>query len=949
MKSRIIRPAGTPALPGRFLKRLKPISIAVQIGIAVALTLPGAVTAHAQTSVSSAMDIPAGPLAETLNLFALQKGVSIVVDAESLKGLNSEGLQGAYDVETGFGTLLRNSGYRIGKTASGYVLIAAPDSQSSEREAPVLSEVLVTGKHESAGTTTVDRKVINAMSAGNGDITSLLRVLPNVQFDDSQLKTGRQGEIAPADISINGAKYYQNLYQLDGMTINNDIDPVNDNPNNMSSPPSASQGFAIDSSLICKVTVRDSNVPAEFGGFSGGVVSADTCAPTRDFGGRVSVGTTRSSWMKHKIAPQQEGTYANSTDQDTARKFDKWTYKLALEGKPTENLGLIGSFIRRTATIPLNAYGNGSISGGDNNRKEETRLNDNWFAKAFWAPTLDTDVDLSVQYMPGHDEHFIANAKDSFFTLDSGGLGINGGISTRFDRFTLSHRLSTTKMESSRDSDSSIWKLWRFSEAGKNWGVPSSPTSTQWNSGEGGYGNVDQTQETLNYQFKSDFSPFAILASEHRFQAGIELTRKEFSYHRKTSYEQYQAASEYTGADCIRADGSIDPWCSTADTVATGATAALRAWDGQYLRQRIIHKAGKFDVSDNSRAIFVQDAIRLGKWSALLGLRYDSSDLAPESTLAPRSSVSWDVFGNGTTRLEAGANRYYGRNFMAYYMHANRLSLQSGAQTRTGLVDWAAPVFGATASMYNTQNLDVPYDDEGMLAARQQLGNAMLGLKYVKRKSKDQVVLHLRGVGDYWYDNIGQGEADNWGLTLETLRPLSLWGTNTSIMAGMDHTKVKTTHIDYTNTVNFLYGENPLDQQIIYQGKVMRAMDKPADNYSRPWSARLLFMTEIPAANLSIGNFFRFRDGFRKIVNTNTSVTIDGQRYQIYDQRKFSSAFTWDMRLNWEIPASIMTSRPYLSLTVDNVLNQTNIAENTGDYMIYEKGRQFWLEFGLNL
>ena len=47
------------------------------------------------------------------------------------------------------------------------------------------------------GSTTLDSNVLESNPTGNGDITSILRILPNVQFDNSQLKSTTPGEIDP--------------------------------------------------------------------------------------------------------------------------------------------------------------------------------------------------------------------------------------------------------------------------------------------------------------------------------------------------------------------------------------------------------------------------------------------------------------------------------------------------------------------------------------------------------------------------------------------------------------------------------------------------------------------------------------------------------------------------------------------------------------------------------
>ena len=124
------------------------------------------------------------------------------------------------------------------------------------------------------GRTTLDSNVLESNPTGNGDITSILRILPNVQFDNSQLKSTTPGEIDPANISISGGLYYQNSFLLDGFNINNDLDPAisggNLNPASVTALPGRSQGLNIDTSLLESISVQDSNVSAAYGGFSGG-------------------------------------------------------------------------------------------------------------------------------------------------------------------------------------------------------------------------------------------------------------------------------------------------------------------------------------------------------------------------------------------------------------------------------------------------------------------------------------------------------------------------------------------------------------------------------------------------------------------------------------------------------------------------------------------------------
>ncbi|WP_293778721.1 TonB-dependent receptor [uncultured Oxalicibacterium sp.] len=93
--------------------------------------------------------IPAGPLDATLNRFAQEAGIAIVIDARKVANLQSPGLQGPHDVDAGFAELLRGSGYSASKTAAGYVLTpsATPVTRpavSKQDDDAVMQAIVVT-------------------------------------------------------------------------------------------------------------------------------------------------------------------------------------------------------------------------------------------------------------------------------------------------------------------------------------------------------------------------------------------------------------------------------------------------------------------------------------------------------------------------------------------------------------------------------------------------------------------------------------------------------------------------------------------------------------------------------------------------------------------------------------------------------------------------------------
>ena len=833
-------------------------------------------------------------------------------------------------------------GLAFGASAATPSVFAA-EADTEEPAPQVLPEVRLQAERESVGEQRLDKRQIEAMNGIDGNITSLLRINPSVQFDNKQQASATPGELAPADISINGAKFYDNLYQMDGMSLNNDIGPNSSNPASNTTPPSASQGFAVDTSLLCDVTVLDSNIGAEYGRFKGGVVKANTCAPTRKLAGQVSVESTRSSWMQYKLSDSQRESAANSATADLQPAFEKWTYRAALQGKVTENFSLIGSFIRKTSEIPLNGYGNGLQSASDANRKVQKRGSDNAFVRGFWTITPGVLADFSLMHAPSSGDYFIANTRNSSYHLKSGGNGINLGLTHPvgwLGNATAEHRLSWNRMDSSRDADATVWKAWRYS-SDKNWGVKTGTGATGWASNEGGYGDIDQEQESAQYQGKLKWEPLELLGMSHTFQAGLELGTQHSRYQRNTTYEQYTASANT--ATCNMLGGGVDTqYCS----LATPWNAASNV-RGQYLASRIIYYAGGYELSNKTRGAFLQDDVKAGDVRVRLGVRYDTDDLSPKSSIAPRLSAFWDVAGKGTTQVELGANRYYGRNFFNFYAQSKRLALQTSPQTRTlsgGLLkDWAAPVMASNWSWLKLGDMKVPYTDEKLLGISQQWGGVKWSAKRVLREGRDEMVYHVVSAANFYWDNVGRSNSKVWTLSAETMRPLRWGGSATQVQFGYDRTRTTSTHATYDDSLSDL--TNELDKFIYYQGKFVRWADRPADNYNRPWTARLLLSTDVPAYRLKVDNFFRMRGPETNMIATGEALPFDGDVAKVYQDVSTSKSFTWDMRVQYALPKTGWGAG-FVNLGIENVSNRSNPLFDAGNGVVFEKGRQFTLELG---
>ena len=148
----------------------------------------------------------------------------------------------------------------------------------------------------------------------NGAITDLLHDNPNVQFSNSSGSSEAAGEIAPENVSFHGEKFYDNNWMIDGMSNNDTTNPGADNGNMVNNPQGTNanelpaggtQSFWINSDIIQRADVYDSNISAKYGQFTGGVVDARLKNPDlRRFSGGISYRTSRDSWTKYNLDSQ---------------------------------------------------------------------------------------------------------------------------------------------------------------------------------------------------------------------------------------------------------------------------------------------------------------------------------------------------------------------------------------------------------------------------------------------------------------------------------------------------------------------------------------------------------------------------------------------------------------------------------------------------------------------
>jgi iron complex outermembrane receptor protein len=107
--------ARQPAHFARHIATAALISAGMPFNVALAADAPSASAASPRKSY----DIPAGPLEAALNRFGRESGLLLSFPAALTDGRMSEGLRGDYDIQQGFGRILRGTGLGAVQQSNG--------------------------------------------------------------------------------------------------------------------------------------------------------------------------------------------------------------------------------------------------------------------------------------------------------------------------------------------------------------------------------------------------------------------------------------------------------------------------------------------------------------------------------------------------------------------------------------------------------------------------------------------------------------------------------------------------------------------------------------------------------------------------------------------------------------------------------------------------------------
>jgi hypothetical protein len=791
----------------------------------------------------------------------------------------------------------------------------------------------------------ITREYINKVPKGDGTLTGLFKANPNVQFNTGSRSSSNAGEIEPEDISINGAPFWQNNYIVDGISINNDINPAGSHSQSKLDTVfpdigSTSQGMNLDTDIFESVEVLDSSVSAKYGDFEGGVVNVKIRDPKKDFHGKITVSHTDDSMTKFHINEEDLEDFENSTDSDYQAQFSKWKTGVTMEGFLTNDFGLLFNYNKTYSKIPLNGYTDYVDDTLYPSSKNQTRLSENYYLKGIWYVNDRLTIRPFISYAPTENTYYRENAVNSDYSYESGGFNTGAEIDYEFDLAILKQNIGFNSFSASRDADGSPMRSWKYSEDDKNWG-------TGKLSYEGSGGDIHQTQDTFTYNADLTIDPFEVGFTNHIISTGAEYTYKRGTFEIKEAWMQGSTISSLgEDEECLEGD----EWCSKAAVSRqTGSSASMNGY-GQYFSRMNYYNKGKVEATIHKGALWLQDEIEIGRFSLRPGIRVERDDYLDNTNFSYRFAGKLDIFGNDKTNITAGANRYYGRNIFAYKLRVGKLSLMDQLKRDGADDEWYLYKDGKSSYIVN-ENLETPYTDELAGGISQKIGNFIANAKYVHREGKKQIVAtKASDVGiDYdadlyqsptTYVNDGESTSDIYSLVIRNLNTLKLFGIENNFELSFNHTEVKRNFNDYDDKLDsdILNGEIG----IILDGKIINYKDLPASDYDLHWTINASIFTKIPTslAAMQWTNTLTYTDGYRYI-----DEIAETDDYYIYETKKSKRRMTWDTRLGfgWKVQKN---KQLFVNVDVFNVLNKKIVAYDNGSDIYYETGRQFWVTAG---
>lgn len=618
------------------------------------------------------------------------------------------------------------------------------------------------------GAYVLDQDLLRQYSFGNGNLNDVLAVLPGVQFSESAYSATQVSNIRPAEVSIAGTQGYQTAYQVDGVVNNSKLSTGNAqiDRNLVQDVSGHSQQSFINVKLLEDVTVYDSNIPARYGDFSGGLVLANTRNAEKHPHFGMSLRGTGDNLIRYHRFYSNDFDGTSTLDEATFSKLDFSTY---LSLPITDKLGMVAQFQQLESKESYDQLGS---------LREKVQTNTNAMVKFDYALTDKDDIQLRLLYAPYSGDYFDELTLNSDYTIDGGGTSALLAWDARRDWGSVDTQLSWNQSENSKTAPN-LWFSWK-NVPGKAWGDYNDSISSP----EGGYGDIEKVQNDI--RFRQDFTStrFSWLDVDNYVSTGYAITHQNVVFDRLEDAILYNGSVLNANVNC----GSYILDC--VNTTFHRPISAIEAelgrplnlldpddfllyqenilTSGQYFQTRQISPKSRSEASVVSASAYYEHTLEWPTFDITAGVRYDYNDFFANHDLAPRIRAQYTLWEKYQVIL--GANRYYQGSVLNYKLNSAITPFISQVRNTFQNVpgQWQSAVV-PSGPRYVYNDLATPYGDEFTLGYRQPLLGGLLELRYVDRTNKDSINRE-KGYGEQgepilFAQNNGESEYQRYSIT----------------------------------------------------------------------------------------------------------------------------------------------------------------------------------------
>ncbi len=796
------------------------------------------------------------------------------------------------------------------------------DDKAAAPAAPVY------GSGGESGTTTLNREAVHTRAPGSGDVNSLLRIVPSIQFSNEAGNATREDlqDLRPETISISGGSVNENRFTLDGVGVNSymyDSDAGAGDFTGAGVAAASAQTHWVDQSLVGSLVVRDSNISARYGDFTGGVVEITTRAPSSVFGMEAFYGLTSDGMAEYKVSDVARNALPGGVAPDTP-EFEKERFGFSADLPVNARLRLLTAYNRTTATVTNFPGANYAVYGAYG----QTSTKETWLLKGEYDLSDTLLFTGLLTYAPYEAEARQTNtAYNNRILSNAGGLVAKARLDGERGPAIWNLELAYSGTDNDRQAPSGTFNISNSAPGMAGCSAASSCTI-------GAAGDFTQQQDVVTLAGQWD-QP---LGAGH-LSAGFDFGHVEARRARSQDLISH-----------LTTNASVNTVCTTGESLACR--------NGSYALTTQL-RYGAFDARANldSYALWGEYQFDLAGFDVRAGLRYDYESFLENHNIAPRLSVSREVPGAGMT-VTAGLNRYYNRSFVGYALREGAGVTRTFTRTPTIVGterrwsdNWVLTNH-TDSNRYSGLGLDTPYSDEATLAVSGVL--PWLGgdyrVKGVLRDTRDMIASSPRTTEVYdretgttatrsVYHATNEGERSYRGLTLEYTRAI---GSTQAVSFSADFSHTDASNLEYFDVPDNIELSG---RMVYYQGQVVDLLQATADNQLLDYASPFILNADWGASwfggRVTTNLNARYREGYKVVADTGVNINVSGTNYDVFDKVEVSGS----VEANLFVEAEVVRSA-YGTMTVEARVNNVFNAVLNDDYVSstqpYQLGRNAW-------